>query len=79
MRNEKTTDEFRIRAYGRTELAQMYSPHITPEAAWQKLKAWIDYYPGLNGWLREAGYRPERRTGFTPRQVRLIVEALGEP
>lgn len=29
---------FTIRAYGRTELAQRYSPNIGPHAAWQKLK-----------------------------------------
>ena len=73
------TGEFRVRAYGRTELAVAYCPNITPDAAWEKLKQWIAYCPGLAERLAEAGYRPQSRAGFTPRQVGLIVEALGEP
>ena len=74
---ERTTD-FRLRAYGRTELAQLYSPHLSAGAAWQKLRAWISLYPGLTDQLSAAGYTPRLRM-FTPRQVRMIVEALGEP
>lgn len=33
---EKQTD-FRIRCYGRTELAQLYNPCLTPKAAYRKL------------------------------------------
>ena len=33
---EKQTD-FRIRSYGRTELAQLYNPCLTPKAAYRKL------------------------------------------
>ena len=43
---EKQTD-FRIRSYGRTELAQLYNPCLTPKAAYRKLVGWIDHYPGL--------------------------------
>lgn len=70
---------FEIRQYGRTELAQAYSPDITPEAAWKKLRGWIDIYPGLNEQLTAAGYNPSRQRIFTPAQVRMIVEAIGEP
>lgn len=42
---EKQTD-FRIRSYGRTELAQLYNPCLTPKAAYRKLVGWIDHYPG---------------------------------
>ena len=38
---EKQTD-FRIRSYGRTELAQLYNPCLTPKAAYRKLVGWID-------------------------------------
>ncbi len=71
--------EFSVRAYGRQELAQAYCPHLTADAAWQKLKQWMDFYPGLMERLRREGYRPESRTGFTPRQVQIITDALGEP
>lgn len=70
--------DFEVRQYGRTELAQLYSPNITPEAAWKKLKTWIDFCPGLNQRLRTAGYQPRQRI-FTPAQVTMIVEAIGEP
>ncbi len=71
-------EKFRVRAYGRTELAQCYLPHLTAEAAYIKLMSWINRYPNLMTRLLENGYRLHQRT-FTPRQVALIVEALGEP
>lgn len=71
--------EFEIRQYGRTELAQAYSPDITPAAAWKKLKAWIIFYPGLPEKLESLGYRPEEQRTFTPAQVAAITEALGKP
>ena len=73
-----TEMEFKIKEYGRTELALAYSPDIAPESAWKKFKRWVDRYPGLNDRLREQGYNP-RSSSFTPRQVAIIVECLGEP
>lgn len=32
--------EFTIRAYGRMELAQLYSPELTDIAAYRKMKKW---------------------------------------
>mgnify|MGYP002624651195 CR=1 FL=1 len=75
MKNEP----FMIRQYGRTELAQRYSPGITPEAAWKKLRLWINYHPLLPRTLRGLGYEEGRQRVFTPAQVRAIVEAIGEP
>ena len=69
---------FCIRKYGRTELAQLYCPDITPAAAWRNLRQWIRCFPGLEESLAEHGYTRRCRS-FTPAQVRLIVEALGEP
>lgn len=84
-RNNRTTppleelgDTFRLRAYGRTELAQAYNPHLSPGAAWQKLSLWINLFPSLSEQLSAIGYSPHQRV-FTPRQVAMIVEALGEP
>ena len=70
--------EFKIKEYGRTELARLYSPDITPEAAWKKLRLWIHHFPGLTEQLQSLGYHPRQRI-FTPAQVRAIVDALGEP
>lgn len=71
-------ETFRIREYGRTELAQAYCPGITPDAAWRKLRHWISLFPGLDRRLATIGYTPRCRS-FTPAQVQMIVEALGEP
>lgn len=70
--------EFRIRGYGRQELASLYDPNITPAAAWAKLKTWIAVYPGLPEQLQVLGYRPSQRI-FTPAQVIAIISAIGTP
>ena len=67
-------DSFVIRTYGRTELAQIYCP----EAAFRKLKHWIDLCPDLRDGLSALGGSSRSRS-YTPAQVRLIVAALGEP
>ena len=41
--------EFKIRAYGRMELAQLYSPELTGIAAYRKMNKWIVRCPGLQG------------------------------
>lgn len=71
-------EQFKIKEYGRMELAGMYCRSIMPESAWKKFKRWMTLYPGLMEQLAAIGYT-ERSRSFTPAQVRLIVEALGEP
>lgn len=75
---EKINNINHIGAHGRTELAQMYYPNICPARAWQKLKTQIQETPGLMDRLIETGYTTHRRT-FTPLQVTIIFEAIGEP
>ena len=69
---------FEIRTYGKGELAQLYCPNVTIGAARKKLKVWMNYYPNLMDELRSIGYSDVSRS-FTPAQVKLIVDALGEP
>lgn len=69
---------FKVRAYGRTELAQEYCPTLTPSAAYRKLRQWISRSPGLAERLRLLGCNGRSRT-WTPAEVKEIVEALGEP
>ena len=57
--------EFTIRAYGRMELAQLYSPELTDIAAYRKMKKWIERCPGLQQRLYDLGYQPEHRS-YTP-------------
>ena len=71
-------EQFKIRAYGRTELALLYNPGLTDYSAYRKLMQWIAHSRPLTLRLEELGYDPRRRT-FTPLEVRAIVEALGEP
>ena len=71
-------ENFQIRSYGKSELALCYSPDITESAARRKLMRWIDRKPGLMGAMRAAGYNALSHT-FLPLEVKLIVEALGEP
>ena len=67
-----------IRTYGRTELAQLYSPYITPDAAWRRLRRWIAFNKSLTKKLAASGYIPTQRV-FTPAQVKLIMDELGDP
>ena len=66
------------KTYGRTELAQLYSPDLTPDAAWRLLKHWISFNRELSRELHDMGYSQRQRT-FTPRQVGRIFYYLGEP
>ena len=56
---------FTPRSYSKSELAMLYSPCITPK-------------PGLLEQLAATGMLPNAKC-YTPIQVHVIVEALGEP
>ncbi|WP_418815816.1 DUF4248 domain-containing protein, partial [Paraprevotella clara] len=53
-------------------------PELTDIAAYRKMKKWIERCPGLQQRLYDLGYQPEHRS-YTPLEVRVIVDALGEP
>ncbi len=69
---------FKIRTFGRTELAQLYCPELCPQAAFRKLNQWIDLYPNLREELLASGLSPKIED-IHARTGRLIVGALGEP
>ena len=71
-------ETFKIKPYGRTELALLYSPDLSPQGAWRKMLRWIDHHPDLGSRLADTGLTRHSRI-FTPAQVKLIVDALGEP
>ena len=71
-------ETFPIRCYGRGELALLYLPHVQQRSALKSFNEWLERAPGLMASLEEAGYTPTSRR-YTPAQVRLIVDALGEP
>lgn len=72
-------DIFKIRTYGRTELAQIYCPGLCRQAAFRKLNNWIDFHPTLRSELSMRWFLRDKVRTYTPAQVRLIVDALGEP
>lgn len=63
----------KVRPYGRMELAQAYLPNYTARGAWRKLRQWFCINPRLSPLLQLG-----RRT-FTPAEVKLIFDELGEP
>lgn len=69
---------FSIRSYTKKELSLMYFPDSIPSSAVKHLMGWIKRCPPLMGELHNMGYHTSNKT-FTPRQVKAIVEQLGEP
>ena len=43
---ETTQEEFQVRVYLKTELAQLYAPHLNPEAALRKMRTGIQQKAG---------------------------------
>ena len=66
-------ETFTIRAYGKSELALQYFPKLSQKSALRKLNSWIKANPRLIHLKNPAIH------DYTPKQVRLIVEELGEP
>jgi len=66
------------RVWGYQELAICYFPHIKPQSASNQLRRWINYSPELLEKLAGCHWVPGRKI-LTPRQVRCIVDHLGEP
>ncbi|MBP5513633.1 MAG: DUF4248 domain-containing protein [Bacteroidaceae bacterium] len=63
----------KVKVYGRMELAQAYLPNYTARGAWRRLRQWFSINPRLSPLLQLG-----RRT-FTPAEVKLIFDELGEP
>ncbi|KAA6341933.1 hypothetical protein EZS27_010289 [termite gut metagenome] len=78
MEKMETTDNFRIQAYSKGKLASKYFSDKQPKMAGRLFKKCVDESPGLMERLIATGFKPSNRI-YTPAQVRLIVEALGEP
>lgn len=72
-------EDFKIRSYTKKELALIYFPSTdNPHTAVNHLISWINRCPMLCKALNEQGYQKSSKW-FSPREVRLIVEHLGEP
>ena len=60
------------------KLAMMYSPHLSRKSALRLLNAYIHRAKGLLPALEATGYSRSARH-FTPKQLALVLEHLGEP
>ena len=67
-----------IRTYSKKELAIAYAPNISMVAALNRLALWLKTNRQLWEQLTQTGYRTTQRY-FTPGQVKLIFEYIGEP
>lgn len=71
-------EKFIIRTYEKAELTHLYNPHMPLVSAMRKLRTWIRCNKKLAEALTEVGEN-KRDHSYPPRQVALIVEALGKP
>ena len=70
---------FKPRALGKSELAMLYFPQTeSAHTAVNHLMSWINRNPELLEALRLTGYRKQAKY-FSPKEVALIVDFLGEP
>ncbi len=69
---------FIIRPYLKVELAQLYSPCVSPRTAMNRLNAWIRHNPELRARMH-SGREGKNDICFSTRQVRLLVEYLDVP
>ena len=69
---------FKIKPYGKSELAMQYFPDSDPHVALNRLNAWIRRCRPLADALAGCHQSPHAKF-FSPKAVRLITASLGEP
>ena len=76
--SESETYRFEVKAYLKSDLAQLYFPCLSAEAALRKLRRWINFNPSLHHELYEG---PEGKNDqiFSKRQVAVLVKYLERP
>ena len=74
----KIMEDFINRTYTKKELGQMYFPESMPRTAVNHLMSWIRRCRPLWDELQQMGYDKTCKS-FTPKQVKAIIEYLGEP
>ena len=66
------------RAYGVTEFAHRDVPGQTPVIAYKRMWEWIRTSRGLKAKLEAAGWVKFQKL-YTPKQVSVLIDHLGEP
>lgn len=75
---EKESEEFKIRPYLKTELAQLYLPYLSAEAALRKMQKWIRNNASFHAELY-SGTEGKNEQAFSKRQVEIVVRYLDPP
>lgn len=75
---ERIDGELEICAMTKQQLALLFCDGLTPHAAVNRLMKWIAHCPALLEALYATGYKKHNRI-FSPKQVALIFQYLGEP
>lgn len=70
--------KFVIRGYHKADLALMYHPNMSATAAMGKMRRWINRNARLKEKLLEVQISALNHT-YTPKEVAILVEFLGEP
>ena len=64
---------FKLRAYGKSELAMLYFPGDSKDVALKKFRFWLRQNKRLRGCISRGS------NFYNPKQVRMILDELGEP
>lgn len=72
------TQKFIIRSYSKQELAMLYFPLVSPHVAVNRMTGWFRRCRPLSEALTAIHYN-KRAKFFTPREVALIIDFIGEP
>ena len=68
----------KIKIYTKSELAQLYYPHLSPHIAVGMLMRKVNHSLPLLEALKREGYKNRNKT-FSMRETLLVYEYLGEP
>lgn len=74
----KEEPKFVIKSYLKADLALMYHPSMTQRGAMTKMRRWINLNSELKKRMTEAQVSALTHQ-YTPRQVAILAEFLGEP
>ncbi len=76
--HQMNEEQFKVRAYGFGELAQLYFPNLSKRSASAQLRNWIKENPRLIAELQAVGFYFGKKI-LTPMLVKIIVDLFGEP
>ena len=74
----ESMNEFVIKNYTKAELAMMFFPDSQPRTAVRHLMSWIKRNRAISKYFEEHEHNPFSKF-FTSREVRVIIDNLGEP